>query len=69
MEQADLMEKFKKASESVCTSTIVISPDPFSPTSSTSSGMKTSENTEEYPNDPEQADEEDIQMEYSSDWL
>jgi hypothetical protein len=30
--------------------------------------MKTSENTEEDPDDPEQADG-DIQMEYSSEWL
>jgi hypothetical protein len=33
---------------------------------STSSAMKNPENTEEDPDDPEPADEGDIQMEYSS---
>jgi hypothetical protein len=37
------------------------------PTPSASSYMKTPENTEEDPNDPEPAHEWDIQMEYSSD--
>jgi hypothetical protein len=55
---------FKKASKSVCASSGVASPDPLSTTPSTSSTMKASKNTEE---DPEPADEEDIQMEYSSD--
>jgi len=45
----------------------VVSPDPLSPTPSTSSTMKTPKNTEEGPNDPEPADEGDIQMECSSD--
>ena len=31
--------------------------------------MKTLENLEKGPDDPEPADERDIQMEYSSDWL
>jgi len=35
----------------------------------TSSAMKTLENLEKGPDDPEPADERDIQMEYSSDWL
>jgi hypothetical protein len=43
-------------------STVVVSPEPFSPTPSISS-----ENTEENPDDREPADEGDIQMEYSSD--
>jgi hypothetical protein len=39
----------------------------LSPTPSTFSEVKTPENTEEDPDDPEPADEGDIQMEYSSD--
>jgi len=57
----------KKASKSVCTSTVVISPDASCPTASNSSVMKTPENIEGDPNYPEQAWEGDIQMEYSSD--
>jgi hypothetical protein len=60
---------FKKASKSVCQSTIVLSRDPLSPTPSTSSARKTPENTEEDPDDPESIDEGDIQMEYSCHWL
>ena len=47
---------FKKASKSVCTSTVVIYPDPLSPTPFTSSAMKTPENTEEDLDDLEPAD-------------
>jgi len=54
---------FRKATKSGCTSTIVLSPDPLSLTASTSLAAKTSVNTEEDPDDPEPADEEDIQME------
>jgi hypothetical protein len=54
---------FKKASKSVCASSGVESPDPLSPTPSPSSTMKASKNTEEAPDDPEPADEEDIQTE------
>jgi len=36
---------------SVCTSIIVVSPGPFSPTSSTSAATRVPENTEEEPND------------------
>jgi hypothetical protein len=43
---------------SVCVSSGVVSP---------SSTMKASTNTQQDPDDPEPADEEDIQMEYSSD--
>jgi hypothetical protein len=67
MKQADLKDMFKKASRSVCTSTTVVSPDPLSPTPSTSSATKIPEHTEEDPDDPELADAGDIQMEYSSD--
>jgi hypothetical protein len=57
---------FTQASNNVCTSTVVVSPDPLSPTpSSTSSAMKTPENTEEDPDDPEPEDG-GIQMEYFS---
>ena len=49
---------FKKASKSVCTSTIVVFPDPLSPAPSNSSTMRTPENTEEEPDEPEQADGE-----------
>jgi hypothetical protein len=69
MEQADLSDMFKKASDSVCTWTIVISPHFWLLTPSTFSAIKTPENIEEDPDDPEQADGEDTQMEFSSDWL
>jgi hypothetical protein len=67
MKQADLQDMFKKASDRVCASSGVASPDPLSPIPSTSSMMKASKKTEQDPDDPEPADEEDIQMEYSSD--
>jgi hypothetical protein len=41
MRHADLRDMFKKVSKSVCTSTVVASPDPLSPTSSTSSAVET----------------------------
>ena len=53
MKQADLRDTFKKASKSI--STVTISPDPLSHTPSTSSAMKTPENTEEGPYDTEPA--------------
>lgn len=62
------MELLKKSSRAVCTSAVVVSSDPFSTTPLTSSTVGTSENTEGVPDDPEQADE-DIQMEYFSEWL
>ena len=46
----------KKDSKSVHTSIIVVPPDPLSPSPSTSSAVKTPENAEEDPNDPEPAD-------------
>jgi len=62
---------FKKASESVRTSTIVVSPDSMSPAPSPSSAMKmpeyTEEEEEEEADDPESACEWDIQVEYCYD--
>jgi len=51
---------FIKAHNSICASSGVAS-DPLSPTPSTSSTVKASKNTEQ---DPEPADQEDIQTEY-----
>lgn len=51
----------------MCTSRIVVFPDPFSLTPSVYPAMKTPENTEAEPNDVEAADEVHIQMEYCSD--
>jgi hypothetical protein len=69
MKQADPRNMFKKASKSVCISTIVVPRDLLSPTSSSSSGIKTPETTEEDPDDRQPADEGDIQMEDTSDYL
>jgi len=55
MKLADLWDKFKKASETVCTSTIVVSPDPLYPTPTTFSTLKTLEHTE----DPADSEPED----------
>jgi len=63
MKQADIRDIFKKASKSVCTLTVVVSSDPWSLASSASSPVKTPENTEEDPHDPEQVDEGGIPME------
>jgi hypothetical protein len=68
MKQAELRGMFRKASNSACKSTIVVSPDTLLP-SPTFLGMRTPENTEEVPNYPEPADGGDIQMKYSSDKL
>jgi len=51
------------ASTFVCPPMAVVSPDPLFPTPSTSSAVKTPENIEEGPNDPEASDEGDIHME------
>ena len=48
LKQADLMDIFRKASESVCTSTIVVQPNNLSPTP-TYLAMKTPENKEDKP--------------------
>jgi len=63
MEQSDLRDMFRKTSKSVGTSTILASPNLSSPTP-TPSATKTPENTKD---DPKPADEENMQMEYSSD--
>jgi len=57
----------KKTSKTVCTSSAMVSPDPLSLTPSTSSAMKTPENTEGDPDGTEPTDVGDIKMEYSSD--
>jgi len=66
IQQANLRDMFKKASNCVCTSTVVVSPDHWSPTPSTST-LNTPGNTQQDPEVPGTADEEDIQMEYSYD--
>jgi len=57
-------EDLKKASKNVCTSTIVVFHGPLSPIPSISSAMKTTENKQD---DPDPANEGNIQTEYSSD--
>jgi len=59
---------FNKTSKSVCTATIPVLPDSLFPNPSTLSAMKTPENTEEDHDDPQPADEGDIQKEYFSDY-
>jgi hypothetical protein len=56
VKQSYLRDIFKEATKRVCTSTTVASPDPLSPTSSSSSAVKAPESMEEYPDDPEPAD-------------
>jgi len=51
MKQADTKEMSKEASNSVSISTNAVSPDPLSPTPSTSSATKTPENIEDDPNE------------------
>jgi hypothetical protein len=63
VKQADPRDIFVKISKSVCTSIVVVSPDPLSLTPSSSSAMKTPENTEEDPHNPLLTDEGDTQME------
>jgi len=67
MKQAAQRDMFKKASKSVHSSTVVVPPDPLSPTPSTSSVMKTPQNTKTEPDDPKLAGEGNIQMESSFD--
>jgi len=50
---------FKKTSRSVCTSVVVIYPDPLSYTASTYSALKTPDNTKQDPDEPESADKGD----------
>jgi hypothetical protein len=58
---------FNEASQKLYTSTIVVSHDPLIPSLSISSALKTTDNTQGDPDDTEQADEGDIQVEYSYD--
>lgn len=53
------------SAKSGCTSTCVVSLESLSPTTLTSSAVKTLENTEEDPADPEPTGEGTIQMEDS----
>jgi hypothetical protein len=46
VKQGDLRDMFKNVSNSVCTSTVVVSPDALFPTPYTSSALKTLENVE-----------------------
>jgi hypothetical protein len=59
MKQAEFSDMFRNASKTDCRSTTVVSPDPLSPTPSTSSAMKTPENIEQDPDNPQPADKED----------
>jgi hypothetical protein len=64
LKQTGLKEMFKKASK-VSLHQLLWYLLTLSPIPSTSSAKKTQENTEEDPDDPEPAEKEDIQMEYS----
>jgi len=54
MKQADLRNRFKKASKDVHTSTVLVSPDSLSPTP-TYSPVQTPENADKDANDPKPA--------------
>jgi hypothetical protein len=54
----------KNASRSVCISTVMVFPHPFSPILLTASAVRTPENTGEGSVDAEPADEGDVKMEY-----
>jgi hypothetical protein len=60
IKQVDLGDMFKNVYKTLSISTIVVSPNTLSATPPTSSAMKTPENTEEYPDDPETADQGDV---------
>jgi hypothetical protein len=47
VQEADLRDMFRKFSKCLCTSTVMVSPDPLSPTPSISSAVKTPGNTDE----------------------
>jgi hypothetical protein len=64
MKQEDFSDMFTKVSSGVCSSTLVVSPDPLSSVPLTSSAP---ENREVDPDDPEAADEGDIQVVYCFD--
>jgi hypothetical protein len=63
MTQAYFNNILKKAHEGVCTSTSLVSPDPLSPIPSTSSDMKTPEQTEDDLTGPDLRVNGDIQNE------
>jgi len=63
MNEESLWDTFRKAFERVCTSTVLVFPDPLSPLPPISAATKTPEGTEE---GTELTDEGDIHMEYSS---
>jgi hypothetical protein len=65
--QISQKRSIKEVPRTVCTSTVVVSPGPLSPTLSTSAAIRTPKNTGEDHDDPELADEGDIQVEHSSD--
>ena len=65
MKQAVLTDMYKKASENDCTATDEVTADRWFPTPSTAPGVKTPADIE--PDDPESADEVEIQMEYCYD--
>jgi hypothetical protein len=60
MKQAGLRDMVEKVSESVFTPPVEVSPNPLSPSPSTSSALKLPQNTEKSPNDREPTHEEDI---------
>jgi hypothetical protein len=63
MTQAYFNDMFKKPYKGVCTSTGMVSPDPLSPIPSTSSDMKTPEQTKDDLTGPELGVNGDIQNE------
>ena len=66
MKAAVLRDMFKKALRSVCKSTVVETSDSLFAIPSSSSSVKTPENTKQNPDVPDLSDG-DIQTEYSSD--
>jgi hypothetical protein len=62
LNELDLRDMFRHASKIIYMSTVVVSADPWFPTPSSSSALKTPENTEEDPDG-------DIQTEYCADQL
>jgi len=62
-ETSDNSDMFPKLWNDIWTRTAMVSPNPLSPSPSTLPTMKTPENIEENPNDPEPTDDGNIQME------
>ena len=62
MNEESLWDVFKKAFERVCTSTLVVIPDPLSPLPPTSAATRTPEGTEE---DPIPTDKGGVHTDYS----